>query len=153
MIVTPKEVPFIKILEGQTVGLTSGCFDLLHFYHLYYLQRCKGLCDVLLVGVDSDDLIKHNKKRQPAIPEYQRVAMVEALRCVDAAFTVRHLNDLLLVGNSVDYVFKNSPTIYGQDVILCQSDCPEPPKLVIVEDIQEVQSTTAIKEKIINANT
>ena len=57
MIVEPKEIKFIKTLEGQRVGLTSGCFDLLHFYHLHYLLRCHALCDVLLVGVDLRILI------------------------------------------------------------------------------------------------
>ena len=27
-------------LQGKIVGVTSGCFDLLHFYHLRYLEKC-----------------------------------------------------------------------------------------------------------------
>lgn len=38
--------------EGATIGLTSGCFDLIHFQHFYYFFRCRRQCDVLIVGVD-----------------------------------------------------------------------------------------------------
>lgn len=52
MIITRKEIPFVNI-QDKVVGVTSGCFDLFHFYHLRYLERCKALCGFLIVGVDS----------------------------------------------------------------------------------------------------
>ena len=143
MIVEPKEIRFVKTLDGQRVGLTSGCFDLLHFYHLHYLQRCSALCDVLIVGVDADDVVKENKGQFPAIPEYHRVAMVAALRCVDVVFTLRNLNDLVIAGKSAEFLFKNGVQIYGQEIVGAETA-----KLVIVEDVSEVQSTTALKDKI-----
>lgn len=143
MIVEPKEIKFVKILEGQKVGVTSGCFDLLHFYHYHYLVRCHALCDVLIVGVDSDDLVKKNKGQFPAIPEYHRAQMIAALRCVDVVYIQRNLKDLLIATESADYLFKNGKVIYGENVIGTENT-----ELVIVEDIQEVQSTTALKNKI-----
>lgn len=144
MIVEPKELPFVTILDGQKVGLTSGCFDLLHYYHLHYLTRCHALCDVLIVGVDSDDMVKKNKGSYPAVPEYHRVAMVAALRCVDVVFSLRNLDDLKKAGEKADFLFKNEPTIYGNAIVGAETA-----KLVIVEDVEEVQSTTALKTKII----
>lgn len=143
MIVEPKEIKFVKILENQKVGVTSGCFDLLHFYHYHYLARCHAMCDVLIVGVDSDDLVKKNKGRFPAVPEYHRAQMVAALRCVDVVYIQRSLKDLLIATESANYLFKNSPQIYGEHVIGTENA-----ELIIVEDIQEVQSTTALKHKI-----
>lgn len=147
MIVEPKEIRNIKIHDGQTVGLTSGCFDLVHYYHLHYLLRCHAKCDVLIVGVDSDDMVKENKKHFPIMPEYHRAAMIAAMRCVDAVFILRSLDDLKLAGASADYLFKNGETIYGQKIIGAETA-----KLVIIEDVIEVQSTTALKEKIRNAS-
>ncbi len=144
MIVKPKEIPFVRILEGQKVGLTSGCFDLLHYYHLHYFERCHALCDVLIVGVDADDLVKKNKGKFPAIPEHHRAAMVAALRCVDVVYVQRSLKDLQAVAKHANYLFKNSPTIYGEPVVGA-----EVAELVIVEDIVETQSTTALKAKIV----
>jgi len=143
MIVEPKEIPYVKILDGQTVGLTSGCFDLLHFYHLNYLLRCKARCDVLIVGVDADDVVQENKGKAPANPEYHRAAMLAALDCVDVVFVLRSLDDLVKAGDHADFLFKNNPTIYGQEVVGTQRA-----ELVIVPDVEEVTSTTALKDKI-----
>lgn len=143
MIVDPKEIKWVGKDPSQTVGVTSGCFDLLHFYHSHYLKRCHAHCDVLIVGVDSDDLVKKNKGKFPAIPEYHRAQMIADLRHVDAVFILRSLDDLLLACDHVDYLYKNSPKIYGTDVI--GADRAE---LVIIEDVIEVQSSTALKKKI-----
>lgn len=62
MIITTEELPNLN-LSGKIVGLTSGCFDLVHFYHLHYLERCKAHCDFLIVGVDAR--IELFKLKQP----------------------------------------------------------------------------------------
>lgn len=143
MIVQPKEIKNVLFKPGQIVGLTSGCFDLPHFYHLQYLQRCAAQCDVLIVGVDADDLILAQKGKAPAMPEHQRTAMIAALRCVDVVFTLRNLKDLQLAGTSAHVLFKNNPQIYGQPIIGAETAT-----LVIIPDIQEIQSTTELKQKI-----
>lgn len=142
MIVTPKEIDLLKI-DGLTVGVTSGCFDLLHFYHLHYLQRCREHCDFLIVGVDSDDLVNHFKNKVPVIPEYQRVAMVASLRCVDAAFVMRGLDDFHAVSKHAYKVFKNHPTLYGKPIVGDNDD-----KLFVIPDVAELTSTTAIMKHI-----
>ncbi|WP_124409324.1 adenylyltransferase/cytidyltransferase family protein [Pseudomonas sp. R4-34-07] len=43
------------------VGYTSGVFDLFHEGHANYLNKCLELCDILIVGVDSDLKVKFNK--------------------------------------------------------------------------------------------
>jgi cytidyltransferase-like protein len=44
------------------LGYTSGVFDLFHLGHASYLEECKKLCDVLVVGVDCDAMVRRNKK-------------------------------------------------------------------------------------------
>lgn len=61
-------------------GLTSGCFDLCHVGHILYLQRCKLLCDELIVGVDSDELVRKTKgPRRLIISENERLDLVRNL--------------------------------------------------------------------------
>lgn len=130
-------------LQDKIVGVTSGCFDLLHYYHLRYFERCKALCDFLIVGVDSDLLVYQNKHKSPVIPEHHRMAMVDALKCVDAVFpmdSVKDIEDFYPISNKV---FKNATTIYGTEVKV--SDNAE---LIIIPDIEELYSTTAIINKI-----
>lgn len=142
MTITLTEIGLLNF-GTRIVGVTSGCFDLLHFYHLHFLERCRSECDVLIVGVDSDFLIQANKKKSPIIPEYQRTAMVAALRCVDAAFTMRSFADLHRLADISDKVFKNSTRIYGRTIAPKMRR-----KTVLIPDVDEVTSTSSILHKI-----
>lgn len=132
-------------LSGKIVGVTSGCFDLLHFYHLRYLEKCKAQCDFLIVGVDSDTLVHANKDKWPMIPEHHRTAMVDALKCVDAVFQMDEIKDIENFYPIANKVFKNSDTIYGRKVEIANSISAE---LVIIPDIEEVYSTSELINKI-----
>lgn len=151
MILTIDEVRLTPWGNVRT-GLTSGCFDLLHFHHLHYLERCRAECGFLVVGVDSDALLRQNKGKDPVIPEYHRAAMVAALRCVDAVFILRNtdqFSDLVrgvgLHGPWFDVIFKNSPEIYGKPIVGLEASDP---RLTIVPDVHDISSTTGIVEKI-----
>ena len=65
------------------IGYTTGVFDLFHIGHLNILKRSKELCEFLIVGVSTDELVKSYKHQSPAIPYNERVAIVEAIRYVD----------------------------------------------------------------------
>lgn len=62
---------------------TSGSFDIFHYGHLNILKRTKELCDHLVVGVSTDELITKAKGRPPVIPFNERIAVIEALDFVD----------------------------------------------------------------------
>ena len=77
----------------KSVGVTSGCFDALHYYHLVYLMRCAQQCEILVVGVDSDRKIRAEKgELRPIVNERHRLTMVNALKCVDACFILDDLD-------------------------------------------------------------
>ena len=65
------------------VGYTTGAFDLFHIGHLNILKRAKELCEFLIVGVSTDELITSYKKKTPAIPYHERLSIVEAIQYVD----------------------------------------------------------------------
>lgn len=79
--------------QGQRVGLASGAFDLLHAGHLDFLSRLRERVDRLVVAVTSDATVRRRGPDRPVIPETQRVALVGALRCVDAAFLFSEYGD------------------------------------------------------------
>jgi len=62
---------------------TSGCFDIFHHGHLNIIQKSKALCDHLIVGVSTDELITQEKGNPPVIPFSERVAMVQSISGVD----------------------------------------------------------------------
>lgn len=69
---------------GKTIVLTQGVFDLIHEGHARYLEKAKSHGDVLIVGVDSDELTRKRKgDNRPVVPEDERLEMLVHLRHVD----------------------------------------------------------------------
>ena len=66
------------------VVLVGGCFDILHFGHIYFLKKAKSLGDVLIVALESDENTRKLKgPSRPIHTQKQRKEMLEALRFVD----------------------------------------------------------------------
>ncbi|WP_294337962.1 adenylyltransferase/cytidyltransferase family protein [uncultured Clostridium sp.] len=74
------------------IGYTTGTFDLFHVGHLNLLEKAKKHCEILIVGVSTDELVKQYKGEYPIIPFEDRIRIVEALRCVDKVIPQRTLN-------------------------------------------------------------
>jgi glycerol-3-phosphate cytidylyltransferase len=94
--------------KRQVVGYTTGVFDLFHVGHLNILMAAKSLCDQLIVGVSTDELVKY-KNKKPVIPFEERIQIVRACKYVDVAVPQVSLDkldaqkrinfDLLFVGD------------------------------------------------------
>lgn len=83
--------------RGLRLGVTNGCFDLLHRGHVEYLAEARTRCDRLLVLVNADQSIRQVKgPGRPVVPEDDRVYMLAALECVDAVlmFQSKHCTEL-----------------------------------------------------------
>jgi D-beta-D-heptose 7-phosphate kinase/D-beta-D-heptose 1-phosphate adenosyltransferase len=69
--------------RGLRVVLTQGVFDLLHEGHAKYLEKALSYGDVLIVGVDTDELTRQRKgPNRPVVPFEERVRMLAHLRHV-----------------------------------------------------------------------
>ena len=77
----------LELREGRTLVFTNGVFDLLHAGHVRYLMEARALGDLLIVGVNSDASVRRLGKgpERPLNSAEDRVAVLEALRAVDAA--------------------------------------------------------------------
>lgn len=68
----------------KKVVWTNGCFDLLGSHHCVFLEECRKLGDILVVGLNTDESVKSLKgPSRPIVPYAERKACLEALRCVD----------------------------------------------------------------------
>jgi D-beta-D-heptose 7-phosphate kinase/D-beta-D-heptose 1-phosphate adenosyltransferase len=73
--------------SDRRIVFRGGCFDLLHIGHLEALQFAKQQGDLLLIGIVSDERIKHRKGfHRPIVSELSRLAVVDAIRFVDITF-------------------------------------------------------------------
>lgn len=95
-------------MKDRVVVYTSGTFDLFHSNHLKMIKYARGLADVLIVGVSTDELVC-SYKNPPIIPFEERFAIIEALKWTDIVIPqvtldhsqkVKDLNiDIFVVGD------------------------------------------------------
>jgi len=70
------------MIGGRTVVYTSGTFDMLHINHLRLIEYARGLGDILIVGVNTDELVA-SYKSMPMIPFEDRIALMRAIKGPD----------------------------------------------------------------------
>jgi D-beta-D-heptose 7-phosphate kinase/D-beta-D-heptose 1-phosphate adenosyltransferase len=72
--------------QKKTIAFTNGCFDILHWGHVSYLEAAKGLRNdrILVLGLNSDRSVRGLKgPGRPIVPQKERARVVAALACVD----------------------------------------------------------------------
>lgn len=70
--------------RGKRIVFTNGCFDLLHFGHVKYLQKARSLGDLLVLGLNSDASVRRLKgPKRPLIDQEERAHLLAALDCID----------------------------------------------------------------------
>jgi len=84
------------MFNNKTIVYTSGTFDMFHSNHLRMINYARGLADILIVGVSTDELVS-SYKSPPIIPFDERFQIVEALKPVDIAIPQHTLDHTEIV--------------------------------------------------------
>ncbi len=121
------------MIGNKTVVYTAGTFDMLHINHLKMIEYAKALGDILIVGVNTDELVA-SYKSEPIIPFEERIALMKAIKgpdivipqhSLDHTDKVEKLNfDIFVVGDDwtgkYDYLKDMGITVvyfpYGQGI-------------------------------------
>ena len=64
-------------------GYCAVCADILHEGHLDFINRCNVLCDKLIVGVMTDEIIEKYKGQKPIMSTDERVNIIRHIKAVD----------------------------------------------------------------------
>ena len=107
-----KEINNLK-KKRKKVGLCVGGYDLLHPGHALHFKAAKKLCDVLIVGITTDEFVQNRKGMgRPIYSQELRTFFVSQIESVD--FVV-----LSPYKTAVDLILKLKPDIYikGPDYI------------------------------------
>lgn len=89
---TPQDNPQVLARSGDgklTIGYTTGVFDLFHVGHVRMLKNAKSMCDRLIVGVSTDELVMDYKNKSPVIPFDERLEILSSIKWVDVAVAQR----------------------------------------------------------------
>lgn len=109
--------------EGKKVVFTNGCFDILHYGHVDYLEKARALGDRLVLGLNTDDSVSRFKGPERPVQDQQSRALVLAsLQFIDLVVFFNEdtplnliselLPDILVKGS--DYLAEN---IVGAEVV------------------------------------
>lgn len=70
--------------QGLKVGMTGGCFDIIHYGHVNYLNEARRNCDRLVLALNHDASVKILKgPSRPVNDEIARATVIGALASVD----------------------------------------------------------------------
>jgi D-beta-D-heptose 7-phosphate kinase/D-beta-D-heptose 1-phosphate adenosyltransferase len=76
----------VKILKdnNKKIIMTNGCFDILHYGHLKFLNNAKKLGDILIVALNTDQSVKLNKgDTRPVNCLQDRINQLSEISCID----------------------------------------------------------------------
>lgn len=93
-------------MKKYRLGYTQGVYDMFHIEHLNLINNAKEHCDHLIVGVNSDELVKKYKHKDTVIKEKERAEIVRNIKAVDECIIVDVLDKVELFKKlSFDAVF------------------------------------------------
>ncbi len=79
------------MVKKTIVGYTSGVYDLFHVGHLNLLKNASSLCDNLIVGVSTDELVSY-KNKKAVIPHAERMEIIRNIKGVDTVVPQEDMN-------------------------------------------------------------
>jgi D-beta-D-heptose 7-phosphate kinase/D-beta-D-heptose 1-phosphate adenosyltransferase len=109
--------------EKQTVGITNGCFDLLHPGHISLIRQAAESCDRLIVALNSDRSVSSIKgPTRPIQSERDRAQVIGAIRGVAAVVIFDEDTPLALIGSlQPDVLIKGADyrieDVVGADIV------------------------------------
>jgi D-beta-D-heptose 7-phosphate kinase/D-beta-D-heptose 1-phosphate adenosyltransferase len=134
--------------SGLRIGLTNGCFDVIHLGHLASLEQARAQCDKLVVALNDDSGVRSLKgPERPVHRLADRMGLMAGLRPVDLV--------IAFAGTTAhDAVSAIKPDVYIKGGDYTEESLPEAPLVrelggeVVIVPTLEGHSTTSILESL-----
>ena len=138
-------------MKKYRIGYTQGTFDTLHYGHVRLLRQAKELCDYLIVGVNSDSLVREYKNTETIVKEKERAEIVEAIKYVDKSVIVNTLDKMVQLGKfHFNAIFIGDDWKGNQRWAQTEEQLREKNVPVVYLSHTPSISTTIVKSKILN---
>lgn len=83
----------ICVFHNKRKIVAGGCFDVLHFGHVSFLEKAKNLGEVLIILLEPDCYIVEKKKRHAIHTQRERAFILSKLEMVDMIVLVPEERD------------------------------------------------------------
>ena len=132
--------------QGKKIAFTNGCFDLLHYGHVRYLEKAKSANRVLIVGVNSDSSVRRIKGTgRPINDEKSRAAVLAALVSVDYVVIFHEDTPLDLIRSLVPDILIKGADWKGKKVVGAEVVQAVGGKIELVPYLSGFSTTSIIK--------
>ena len=149
-VVTHQDISkILRDYDGEKIiGFTNGCFDLLHTGHISYLKSAKQKCDILILGLNSDESIKKLKgKNRPIVEQKDRVEILSSFPFVDKIVVFEEATPIKLIKKIKPNVIFKGKDYKKKDVVGFYESKKWQGKVILI-DFVENKSTTNLIERI-----
>ena len=149
-VVTHQDISkILRDYDGEKIiGFTNGCFDLLHTGHISYLKSAKQKCDLLILGLNSDESIKKLKgKNRPIVEQKDRVEILSSFPFVDKIVVFEEATPIKLIKKIKPNVIFKGKDYKKKDVVGFYESKKWQGKVILI-DFVENKSTTNLIERI-----
>ena len=147
-------IDYLKINNLKNIGLTSGCFDILHEGHITNLKLCKTNCENLFICLSSDNQIKRLKgPSRPINSLSDRINMLINFEFIDKIILYDEINDNLEteLDNIMNIV---NPSIWFKGKDYNKEDIfkkhPNLKKICLIDLIKNKSTTNIINKVLCN---
>lgn len=131
------------------IGYTTGVFDMFHVGHLNILEKAKSQCEILIVGVTTDELCHTRKNKYPIICEEDRVRIVKAIKYVDQVVLQTDMDKVKAVQqHNCDVVFVGSDWQGTETWIEYEQELSKVGCAVVYLDHTDGISSTILRERL-----
>jgi D-beta-D-heptose 7-phosphate kinase/D-beta-D-heptose 1-phosphate adenosyltransferase len=156
-----KQIKNIKVVTNQNlskalkdydsnkiIGFTNGCFDLLHTGHISYLKSAKQKCDILILGLNSDESIRKLKgKNRPIVELKDRVEILSSFPFIDKIVVFDEVTPIKLIKRIKPNIIFKGKDYKKQDVVGFRESKKWQGRVILIDFIKN-KSTTNLIERI-----
>ena len=156
-----KQIKNIKVVTNQNlskalkdydsnkiIGFTNGCFDLLHTGHISYLKSAKQKCDILILGLNSDESIRKLKgKNRPIVEQKDRVEILSSFPFIDRIVVFDEVTPIKLIKRIKPNIIFKGKDYKKKDVAGFRESKKWQGRVILIDFIKN-KSTTNLIERI-----
>jgi cytidyltransferase-like protein len=81
----------------KRIAFLQGAFDIINWGHIKAFKKAKSYGDYLIVALNSDELLREYKGREPVLPYWQKKFIIESCKYVDKVIKASEFSPLRLL--------------------------------------------------------